>query len=124
MKSKVIGLKVSVSNTSRREAQHSNGLIERTPFLFDSSSPELLSALDKALNPENNVITERQADLIHQVFFLGKKISQIAKEEGHSPNTIRAGVNQALLKISRYFDESEFVVLNTRFDFRRFLNLP
>jgi hypothetical protein len=99
-----------------------NNWIKTVPLFYDSSAPELREALARALDPEYKVITERQAELIDKVYFRGMKVAQIAREEGHSPITISAGIRAGVLRILRNLDRPEFIILNSRFDFKRLFN--
>ncbi|MEI7941626.1 MAG: hypothetical protein WCH76_00470 [Candidatus Riflemargulisbacteria bacterium] len=96
--------------------------IKTSPLLYNSSSSDLRTALARALDPENKVITERQAELIDKVYFRGMKMAQIAREEGHSSITISSQIRAGLLRIFRNLDRPDFIIQNTRFDFRRFFN--
>lgn len=50
------------------------------------------------------VLTDKQRDLIHQQFVLGKTHQEIADDMGISRGSVTRAVNQALERIRRKFD--------------------
>ena len=50
------------------------------------------------------VLTDKQRDLIHQQFVLGKTDQEIADDMGISRGSVTRAVNQALERIRRKFD--------------------
>ena len=50
------------------------------------------------------VLTDKQRDLIHQQFVLGKTHQEIADDMGMSRGSVTRAVNQALERIRRKFD--------------------
>ena len=94
----------------------------KTPLFYDSSSPQLRAALARALDPKNKVITVRQASLIHQVYFEGKTISQIAREENRTYPTISSAISTGILRLLRNLDRPECISRNNRFNFERYFN--
>ena len=59
---------------------------------------------NEAVNAMLAVLTDKQRDLIHQQFVLGKTHQEIADDMGMSRGSVTRAVNQALERIRRKFD--------------------
>lgn len=64
----------------------------------------VLYMLHPILNAMLAVLTDKQRDLIHQQFVLGKTHQEIADDMGMSRGSVTRAVNQALERIRRKFD--------------------
>lgn len=60
--------------------------------------------LNEAVHAMLAVLTDKQRDLIHQQFVLGKTHQEIADDMGISRGSVTRAVNQALERIRRKFD--------------------
>ncbi len=59
---------------------------------------------NEAVHAMLSVLTDKQRDLIHQHFVLGKTHQEIADDMGMSRGSVTRAVNQALERIRRKFD--------------------
>lgn len=71
---------------------------QRRPILQKDTVP------DEAVHAMLAVLTDKQRDLIHQQFVLGKTHQEIADDMGISRGSVTRAVNQALERIRRKFD--------------------
>ncbi len=64
----------------------------------------IFNGVDEAVHAMLAVLTDKQRDLIHQQFVLGKTHQEIADDMGISRGSVTRAVNQALERIRRKFD--------------------
>ena len=66
---------------------------------------EILLAEDIAtLHKSMKKLEPRQRYLLHEIYFIGRSQTEIAEEEGVSPQAIHQAVNRAIKKLKKYFD--------------------
>ncbi len=112
MKNKVVSLKkVGIANNAEKSKYVADWL-ERVVAIYDSSSPELLDALVKCLDPEFGIITPRQAELIDKVYLRGMTIAEISREEGKSVHSISERISTGMHNIRDYLFNKGIVTPN------------
>ena len=83
-----------------------NRLIQKIDELKKDGIINMLEKIieNEAVHAMLAVLTDKQRDLIHQQFVLGKSHQEIADDMGISRGSVTRAVNQALERIRRKFD--------------------
>lgn len=107
----LIAIDKDMQNSDRRETRRHNSidaLAEQGIQVLDNSI-ELTSAIEaretkEALHDALNKLLPQQRELIQKVFFAGKSISEIAREEGVYESAIRNRLSKTIKRMKKFLD--------------------
>lgn len=99
---------LSALEKEKMQAAHIDRVLDLNPEkvkqCMDAGLLQYRKRANEAVHAMLAVLTDKQRDLIHQQFVLGKTHQEIADDMGISRGSVTRAVNQALERIRRKFD--------------------
>jgi RNA polymerase sigma-70 factor (ECF subfamily) len=107
----LIGIDKEAKNSDRRESRRHNSMDALTELgvQLAAASEELTNAIEaqetrEALRQALDKLLPQQRKLLQQIYFEGKSISEIAREEGVYESAIRNRLSKALKRIKKFLE--------------------